>query len=103
MSEWSERYLYNEANVKRFAPSNGGVYRLINQDGEKYHVFYVGQSDNLERRLLEHLNSSEPNTCIKRHLREYGCYFRFVQVSYQSDRDKIEKEQIEEYRPSCND
>ena len=102
MADWSKRYPYTEDDVRKHAPSKGGVYRLIYKKGEKYYVFYVGQSDDLERRLLEHLGTSEPNSCIKRHLRDYSCFFRFLSVSSQVDRDRIEYEEIEEYKPTCN-
>ena len=45
MADWSKRYPYNESNVRKFAPTTGGVYRLIYKKGEKYIVFYVGQSE----------------------------------------------------------
>ena len=102
MAEWSSRHSYTEANVRKYAPTSGGVYRLIYKSKEKHPVFYVGKSDNLERRLLEHLSPSEPDACIKRHLRDYDCFFRFIEASSASERDRIEKEQIKEYSPSCN-
>ena len=104
MNEWSGRYEYTEANVKKYAPTSGGVYRLIyKKDSESRYVFYVGQSENLERRLLEHLASSEQDTCIKRHLKNYSCYFRYLRVTLRSERDKIEEQQISKYSPKCND
>ena len=104
MSEWSGRYEYTETNVKRYVPTSGGVYRLIyKKDNDNYIVFYVGQSQNLERRLLEHLASSEQDSCIKRYLENYTCYFRWIEISSQSDRDEIEQEQISKYKPACND
>ncbi len=102
MAEWSSRHSYTEANVRKYAPTSGGVYRLIYKSKEKHPVFYVGQSDNLERRLLEHLSPSEPDACIKRHLRDYDCFFRFIEVSSSSERDKVEQEQIDKYNPDCN-
>jgi len=102
MSQWSERYPYTEANVQRYAPGSGGVYRLINKTSENYNVFYIGQSDNLQRRLLEHLAPSEPNACIKKHIYEYSCFFRFIEVSSSQERSRIEQEQIREYNPPCN-
>ena len=102
MAEWSNRYAYTEANVGKYAPTSGGVYRLIYKSGDDYYVFYVGQSDDLERRLLEHLSSNEPDACIKRHLRDYSCFFRFLDVSSASEKDRIEKEQIKKYNPPCN-
>jgi len=103
MSEWSGRLDYTEANVRKYAPTAGGVYRLVyKKDANTFTVFYVGQSDNLERRLLEHLADSESDACIKRHLNNYSCYFRYLGVSTQSERDKAEQQQISEYSPSCN-
>ncbi|HDZ38474.1 MAG TPA: hypothetical protein ENH62_09355 [Marinobacter sp.] len=102
MADWSNRYSYTEANVNKYAPTSGGVYRLIYKSEEKYCVFYVGQSNNLERRLLEHLSPSEADACIKKHLRDYDCFFRFIEVSSAAGRDRIEKEEIEKYSPRCN-
>lgn len=100
--EWSDRYTYTEYNVRTHVPVSGGVYRLIYQNNSNYYVFYVGQSNNLERRLLEHLSNSEQDACIKRHLENYTCYFRFLEVSSSNDRLKIEKQQITKYNPPCN-
>ena len=102
MSQWSSRYPYDESNVRKHAPTSGGVYRLIYKKGDKFLVFYVGQSKNLESRLLDHLAPDEPDACIRRHVRDYSCYFRWLEVSSAADRDRIEEEQIEEYNPSCN-
>ncbi len=102
MAEWSERYLYTESNVDKYAPESGGVYRLIYASENKYYVFYVGQSDNLHDRLKAHLAPSEPNECIKKYLHNYTCYFRFIKISSQTERDKVEKEEIEKFNPVCN-
>jgi len=102
MSQWTSRYEYTPSNVETYVPSVGGVYRLIYYSGGKYYVFYVGKSENLKRRLLEHLNYLEPDSCIKRHIRGYTCYFRYLAVDYESDRDRIEIQQITQYNPTCN-
>jgi len=102
MADWSKRYVHTEANVRAYAPTSGGVYRLIHKESEKYIVFYVGQSEDLEGRLLEHLSPSEPNSCIRRHLRDYSCFFRFLKVGTEDERLRIECEQIEQYKPACN-
>ena len=102
MAEWSNRYPYDESNVNHYTPTSGGVYRLIYKSSEKYYGFYVGQGNDLKRRLLEHLKPSEPDECIKKYLLDYKCYFRFIIISSSVDRDRIERENIEEYKPSCN-
>ena len=103
MRDWSRLYEYNEENVRQWAPTSGGVYRLSCDEGDpEYRVFYVGQSDDLNRRLTEHLNPSEPDECIKKHLRKYTCYFRFIEIASERERDRVEDEQIRKYNPECN-
>jgi hypothetical protein len=102
MAQWSNRYAYTEANVQKYAPLTAGVYRLIYKKGDEYYVFYVGQSNNLQRRLLEHLAASEPDMCIKGHMRDYDCSFRFAEISSLDERNQVEREQIDKYDPSCN-
>jgi len=102
MAEWSTFFDYTEASVKKLAPTGAGVYRLCYKKDDKYYVFYIGQSDNLERRLLEHLSSNEQNVCIKKYLRENICYMQWIAVSTQAERDKAEEEQIFQYAPACN-
>jgi len=104
MSDWSGRHEYTEENVRTYAPVSAGVYRLIfYKNGDSYIVFYIGKSDDsIERRLLEHLSTSEENTCIKNNLRDYTCFFRFISIATQAERDRLEKQQINEYKPSCN-
>ena len=102
MADWSDRYAYTEANVRAYAPTSEGVYRLIYKESEKYLVFYVVQSEDIEGRLLEHLSPSEPNSCIRRHLRDYSCFFRFLKVETEAERLRVEREQIKEYNPTCN-
>ena len=102
MAEWSSRYPYTDNNVSIYLPASEGVYRLIYKKGEKYYVFYVGQSDDLQRRLNEHLSYTEPNECIKRYLQNFNCLFKFIEISLQFERDRIEEEEIEQYKPPCN-
>jgi len=103
MASWSSRYVYTEDNVNRCVLDRGGVYTLICQQGEEHVVFYVGQAANLRLRLRQHLSASEPNACIKSHLNTYACFFRFLVVESPRERDRVNREQIEEYEPSCND
>jgi len=102
MAEWSSKYPYTDNNVSIYLPASEGVYRLIYKKGEKYYVFYVGQSDDLQRRLNEHPSYSESNECIKRYLQNFNCLFKFIEISLQFERDRIEEEEIEKYKPPCN-
>ena len=102
MTSFSGRYSYTKANVQAYAPLSGGVYRLIYKKNGDYYVFYVGQSDNLQRRLLEHLSDSDKDVCIRRHLRDYDCFFRFIEISSLDERVRKEQEEIKNYNPTCN-
>ena len=102
MSSWSSRYSYTEEKVKKNTTSAGGVYRLSYKRGDSYYVFYVGQTDDLQRRLLEHLAKAESDKCIKKYLQDHSCYFRYLKESSESKRLKIEQDLIKEYKPKCN-
>jgi DNA polymerase-3 subunit epsilon len=77
-------------------PESEGVYELFDTGSN---LIYIGRSDNLRRRLTEHLNTSD--TCIKS-----AAYFTF-EVTWRSA--AREQELLEEYKrihgryPRCND
>ena len=77
-------------------PQSEGVYQLF--DSGKNPI-YIGRSDDLRRRLTEHLNTSD--TCIKS-----ASYFTYEVSSRSISR---EQELLEEYKrnhgrlPRCND
>ena len=54
-------FLFNDASIRASAPASSGVYALYDNAGN---YVYFGESNDIQRRLLEHLN--EPGTCIKR-------------------------------------
>lgn len=102
MANFSNLYAYNEDNVKKYAPLTAGVYRLSYKSNEGYYVFYVGRSNNLQRRLLEHLSPSEQDPCIKKYLRGYNCFFRYIEIPSLDERKRVERDQIDGYDPPCN-
>ena len=67
-----------------------------------YNPFYVGQSQDLRSRLLQHLSPAEPNSCIKQKVARSACYFRFAYLPLQVERDPEEKALIEKFDPECN-
>ncbi len=74
-----------------------GVYELLNAQNE---VIYVGSSDNLKRRMGEHVNEWQ-NDCIKRNAVKY-------RLDYTSNYKAREKQLYDEHvrvhgkAPSCN-
>ncbi len=81
--DWNPQpYHFNEELVKEVVPEKEGIYRLSNfTEG----VFYVGQSDNLQRRLLEHLSDKEENPCIKERL-NVESHLRFALLEGEKER-----------------
>ncbi len=102
---WKGYYKYTESNVQKYSPVKAGVYKVgIRQQGGKLAVRYIGQTNNLDRRLKEHLDfENEENECLVKRLRKYDARFSFAEVSSQSDRDGAEKALYDNYKPVCND
>jgi excinuclease UvrABC nuclease subunit len=103
--DWKEYCEYTADNVQKYAPTKGGVYKIaIKQKDGTLKVRYVGQTDDLDRRLKEHLDlHNEPNECLKQRLQKYSAHFSFAEVSLQSDRDGCELALYNHYKPVCND
>ncbi len=100
---WQTHQPYTQTTVSNFAPEKAGVYILwVQLMSNSWKCFYVGQADNLKKRLLEHLSSNEDNPCIKNKVSKFVCGFSFALVPRQDDRDEIEKYLYEHYKPECN-
>ncbi|MFA0784312.1 GIY-YIG nuclease family protein [Fervidibacter sacchari] len=80
-------------------PSKCGVYLLLRQN-RGWRVLYVGRSNDLNRRLQEHLPNNEVNPCLRRN--------RPTHFAYWVTRDEKEAYEAEcwlyhDYSPLCND
>ena len=91
----------NASSIRQDVP---GVYRLsyLDEDGS-YYVFYVGQTIDIKKRLLEHQEDSETNVCIKNYLGSKKCFFRYAQITQDYVRNAIERQIYKYYQPTCND
>lgn len=93
---------YNELEVKKYAPTGAGVYALwVNYDSGRWGCFYVGKADGLEGRLIDHLDSMEPNACIKDNLK-YRCGFMWIEITTEEERSGAEKYLYDKLCPECN-
>jgi len=93
---------YNEGEVRKYAPTNAGVYTLwVNYKSGKWGCFYVGKADNLETRHLDHLKQEEANKCIKEDV-NYKCGFMWIEITTQSERSGAEKYLYDAMKPECN-
>ena len=100
--EWTERIPLTESGINRMG-AVAGVYRLIyhNQADDKYYIYYVGQADDLNDRLSQHLSGNETNKCCQKYLDNYTCYFRAAATSRQADRDGAEVALHNKFEPTC--
>lgn len=100
---WSAYQPLTFDNVQRLAPIEGGVYKLAHPNSEgTLTVFYVGQADNLDSRLKEHLSEAETNACIKRKVGRGDAVFAYAKVLGQRDRDGAERALYDFFKPECN-
>ena len=83
---------FSRAGVHDHAPAESGVYVI---HGLKS-CLYVGESQNIRLRLLEHL--ADTNGCIMRHM-PFTFAFELAQDGVRVER---QKEFILEFRPLCN-
>lgn len=91
---WSDFFPMSNTGINN-APERPGVYQL-NANSE---TLYFGQSNNLRRRLLEHLNSNDQ--CISRTTK-----FAYQETNNPEDlEDRILKKYKDTYggTPLCND
>mgnify|MGYP001597393465 CR=1 FL=1 len=103
--DWQGYHKYTAENVQNYAPTGAGVYKIaFKQTDGKLKVRYVGQTNDIDRRLNEHLDiDNEQHECLVERLGKYNAEFSFAEVSTQSDRDGAEKALYEHYQPTCND
>lgn len=105
--EWYELYPMTIDNFHG-AWGGGGLYSLYRKIGSTYEVFYIGQSKSVFFRLLSHMGQREGsfykkrNPCVKEYLEKYECYYRFVRIENWATRNKLERQFIAKYKPTCN-
>lgn len=102
--EWSRLLTFTSEGVLGNIPNSPGVYRLSqkSQDG-KFYVFYVGKTDDLKKRIAEHLGGGGENSCIRQHLTQKDTLaFRYALVPDEKTRSDIERYMYKYYAPECN-
>ena len=103
--EWSQYVEYTFDNVQKYAPNDAGVYKIgfVQNDG-KLRVCYVGQAQDIDTRLKQHLNlDNEQNECLRERLKKYKSEFSFAKVATQENRNGVERALYYHYTPTCND
>lgn len=86
----TNRRRLNKTNIRDVAPDGSGVYEITNRAGDS---LYVGQSNDVERRLLEHLRDKDVR----------GAYeFRTYKPPRGHSAEKYEDKLIRQKRPKKN-
>lgn len=100
--KWTDRIPLIQSGVNRIGVI-AGIYRLINYNrvDDKYYIYYVGQANDLNNRLTQHLPGNEANKCCQRYLDNYTCYFRTAAISGQADRNGAEVALYNKFKPTC--
>lgn len=100
---WTKLVSLDQASVNNLANNLPGVYRLsFKSDDGNFYVFYVGQANDIKKRLQEHINQTEMNVCIKNYVATKPCYFRYAKITQSFLRDATEKQTYKKYEPVCN-
>jgi len=98
---WTKLTEFNETNIKSI-PEEPGVYRFSYKKDDKYYVFYVGQSDNIRKKFLEHMSPIESNEEIKSYIAEKKCYFKYAKVTEEDIRKAVERQLYKHFDPKGN-
>jgi len=85
------RYLFQRESILKNAPESSGVYGLFNA-----FWIYIGETDNLREKILEHLDGDEP--CIVR-FQPSGFAF---ELAPPKERRRRHEQLIKELQPLCN-
>jgi tRNA A22 N-methylase len=100
---WSSPIEYSEKNSSLVSEKPGVYEILVKQQGNGGKRRYVGQSDDLRRRFLQHLTDEEPNECVKEYVRKFKTFFRYAQpIAKEDDREDVEKALYDRYKHKCN-
>lgn len=100
---WSSRVECIETESKSI-PKEIGVYEIQGRiDSEKYTRRYVGMTDDLNRRFLEHLSDKEPNLELKKFLKNKKSFFRYSITKTVNIAKDIEKGLYEIHNHTYND
>lgn len=83
---------FTEASIRANAPNTSGTYAIYRTEA----WIYFGESNDLQRRLLEHLR--EAGTCIHR---QAPTGFQ-VEVAAAQQRVVRQNQLIAQFRPACN-
>jgi len=102
---WNGYKLITDDSISKL-PKVAGVYKLTTSNvgaSQLNNPFYVGQSDDIYTRTVQHRSKSEENLGIRQNFEKYAIYINYATVNNQADRDSVEVALYNHYKPNCND
>ena len=101
--DWSIFHgVFDSAEIRRYAPMDPGVYLLWQQvKRDKWVLFYVGETRDLEQTLINHLSGDETNSCVREKVQHHECGFEYAVISSKEIRKGIVKFLYDHYKPKC--
>lgn len=98
MQDFVHWYPFTEDGILKYAPRDAGVYGIRSVGVSR--MVYVGESTNMEERLLEHVRGqSDQSGCISRNGADQ---YSWVRESDREARLRLEQALIRRYQPTCN-
>ncbi len=100
---WSQTLPLTQVSIEA-VEAKSGIYRLSYQSAEgPLYVFFVGRSDtSLKEDLMKLAHRESDNVCIKTHLENLECYFKYAIVEDENYRKNSERSLYEHFKPKCN-
>ena len=100
---WTKLISFNRSLVEQIK-TEPGVFRLAYKatDGAFY-TFYVGSANkSLREDLLSILDGKLDNICVKIHLENLECFFRYTIIGLEEERKNVLKTVYDHFKPKCN-
>jgi hypothetical protein len=101
--KWSKLVPLNQSSIEQIE-TKPGIFRLAYKaaDGAHY-VFYVGStSKSIKEELSNVISGTLNNPCVKIHLENLECFFRYAFIENTEDLNDILKTIYEHFKPKCN-
>jgi len=89
--EWSAKVRCTAEEIDKQVPAEPGVYQISHPAYPGTSVDYVGQAENLNEKLKQHLLPSEPNSDLRDRFQYYECAIVYAIVRNQADRNGAER------------
>jgi len=100
--DWYKVEPYNKQKMGNVT-NEAGIYIISAlQKDNSYVARYVGQTNDLNSRLLEHLEENEQNEKLRYYVENIKLKVSYAKVKNQEDRDAIELYLFNFLNPKCN-